>query len=167
MKATNQAWYWLATGVLALGLNGYYLDGGLQGLHRLVNCAETRVTETGAQFSQIAAVAEVAMTDSAGLRCERSAPTSVVAVRPNIPPRTQARLAQLQERMGEMQATRVQARIARLQQAMARRELQRAQVEWQDGRISLVNDAGQVQITLPGVEVNVPQGPVVDVRQPN
>jgi hypothetical protein len=30
-----------------------------------------------------------------------------------------------------------------------------------------VNDEGQVQVKLPGVEVNVPQEPVVDVPQPN
>lgn len=53
------------------------------------------------------------------------------------------------------------------QQLMAERERQRAQVEWQDGRISVVNDAGQVQVKLPGVEVNVPQGPLVDVPQTN
>jgi hypothetical protein len=167
MKATNHPWYWLAAGVLALGLNGYYQDGGLTVLHRLANCAKTRAAKTGEQFSQMSAVAEVAMTDSAGLRCERSAPTSVVALSPGIPPRTQARLARLQERLGKMQAARIQARIARLQRAMAQRELRRAQVEWQDSRISVVNGAGQVQVKLPGVEVNVPQGPVVDVPQTN
>jgi len=167
MKAATQAWYWLAAGVLALGLNGYYQDGGLPVLHRLANCTQTRVAQSKTQFSQMATMAEVASTDSAGLRCERSAPRSGVAFSPSIPPQAQARLAHLQERLGELQAARVQARIARLQQVMARRELRRAQVEWQDGRISAVNDAGQFQLTLPGVEVNVPQGPVVDVPQPN
>ena len=167
MKAANKAWYWLAVGVLALGLNGYYQDGGLQGLHRLANCAENRLVEARMQFGQMAPLAEVAMAGPARVRCERSAPASVVAVSPNIPAQAQARLAHSQERLGEMQAARVQARIARLQQVMARRELRRAQVEWQDGRISAVNDAGQFQLTLPGVEVNVPRGPVVDVPQPN
>ncbi|HEY6938405.1 MAG TPA: hypothetical protein VI424_14695, partial [Terriglobales bacterium] len=84
-----------------------------------------------------------------------------------IPPQAQARLAHLQERLGEMQTSRVQARIARLQQVMAQRDLQRAQVEWQNGRISVLDDEGQVQVTLPHVEVSVPQVPVVEVSQPN
>ena len=160
MNAANKAWYWLAAGVLALGLNGYYQDGGLQGLHRLANCAETRVAEGRVQFSQMATVGEGAMAGPARLRCERSAPIAVVAVSPSIPPQAQARLAQLQERLGEMQVARVQARIAGLQQVMAQRELQRAQVEWQDGRISVVDDLGRVQVALPPlprVEISVPQ----------
>jgi hypothetical protein len=160
MNAANKAWYWLAAGVLALGLNGYYQDGGLQGLHRLANCTETRVAEGRVQFSQMATVAEGAMVGPARLHCERSAPIAVVAASPSIPPQAQARLAQLQERLGEMQVARVQARIAGLQQVMAQRELQRAQVEWQDGRISVVDDLGRVQVALPPlprVEISVPQ----------
>lgn len=33
----KQAWYWLAAGVMALGLNGMYHDGGAEWAHRLVN----------------------------------------------------------------------------------------------------------------------------------
>ena len=33
----KQGWYWLAAGVLALGLNGVYHDGGAEWAHRLVN----------------------------------------------------------------------------------------------------------------------------------
>jgi hypothetical protein len=36
MKA-NQAWGWLAAGVLAAGLNANYYDGGLQWAHRIAN----------------------------------------------------------------------------------------------------------------------------------
>ena len=31
---TTQAWVWLTAGVLALGLNGIYQDGGAQWAHR-------------------------------------------------------------------------------------------------------------------------------------
>ena len=165
MRATNQAWYWLAAGVLALGLNGYYQDGGLQQVHGLAESALTTIAEARTHFSQAASPAKVTFAE--GPRCERSAPTSVFAVSPSVPPQAQARLAELQDRMGEMQAVRVQARLARLQQIIARREAQSAQVDWQDGRISVVNDAGQVHIMLPSVEVNIPQEPVVDVTQPN
>ncbi len=167
MNPANKAWYWLAAGVLALGLNGYYQDGGMAGLHRLASCAETRMAETRTQFSQVGTVAEATMSGRAHLRCGRSTPTSVVVVRPVIPPQAQARLALLQEGSEDMQAARVQARLARLQQVMARRDLQRAPVEWQKGRISVLDDEGWVQVTLPRVEVDIPQGPVMDGAEPN
>jgi hypothetical protein len=162
MKAATQAWYWLAAGVLALGLNGYYQDGGLLQIHRLADSAKSTIAESRVHFSKAATLAEVFAERP---RCERQAPSGAVTAM--IPRQTQARRAELQERLEEMQAARVQARIARLQQVLAQRELQRAQVEWQDGRISVVNDAGQVQLTLPGVEVNVPQEPVAEIPQPN
>ena len=166
MKAATQAWYWLAAGVLALGLNVYYQDGGLQQVHRLTDSALTTIAETRAHVGQAATPAEVTFVE--GSRCERSAAPSIVAFSRNIPPQAQARLAHLQERLGEVQATRVQVRLARLQQLIAERELQRTQVEWQHGRISVANDAGQVQVELPGgVEMKLPQEPIVDVPQPN
>ena len=163
MNAANKAWYWLAAGVLALGLNGYYQDGGLQGLHPLAESSASVMAESRAQFNQAATLAEVALAEKA--RCQRQAPSEVVAA-----PQARARLAQLQERLGEMQAARVQAQLSRLQQVMAQRELQRAQVELQNRRISVVNDEGQIQVALPRlprVEVDAPEGPVVDVSQPN
>jgi hypothetical protein len=35
--AMKQGWYWLAAGVMALGLNGVYHQGGAEWTHRLVN----------------------------------------------------------------------------------------------------------------------------------
>lgn len=161
MNPANKAWCWLAAGVLALGLNGYYQDGGVQQIHRLADSAESTIAESRAQFSQAATVAEVTFAEH--LRCER--PSGAAA--PRIPQPAQARLAELQERLGDMQAARVQGRLARLQQVMARRELQRAPVEWRNGRISVLDDEGRVQVTLPRVEVDIPQGPLMDVSQPN
>ncbi len=39
---TTQGWGWLAAGVLALGLNGIYQDGGAAWAHRIVEpgCAD-------------------------------------------------------------------------------------------------------------------------------
>src|SRR5512146_565200 len=118
MRAANQAWYWLAAGVLALGLNGYYQDGGFQGLHRLANGAALAVNEAGAQIGQIATLAEVAMADHAQL-LSGPAPAMVAVPSVAIPAVTPARLAQLQVRLQTMQAARVRARMARLQEVMA------------------------------------------------
>lgn len=167
MNTTNKAWYWLAAGVLALGLNGYYQDGGLQGLHRLANNVTSTVAESKAEFSQVAMLADVAMSTHARIHCPRATPNAVVAVNAAMPPQAQARLADLQVRLGAMKAARVQARVARLQQVMARREMQRAQVELQNGRLNVLTNQGQVQIAWPRVEVNVPQAPVVDISEAN
>ncbi len=170
MKATNNAWYWLAAGVLALGLNGYYQDGGLPLLHRLTSCARTRVAASTVQFSQMATLAQVALADHAGLRCERPGPSAMVAVSASIPPQAQARLADLQMRLATLETARIQARVERLQQVMVRREMRRAQVELQNGRIAVITDQGQVQVELPPlphVKLEAPQGPWVDVTDPN
>ena len=34
---TTQAWAWLTAGVLALGLNGFYHDGGAVWAHRIAD----------------------------------------------------------------------------------------------------------------------------------
>src|SRR6185437_5592025 len=98
MNATNKAWYWVAAGVLALGLNGYYHDGGLQGLHRLANNVTSTVAETKAQFSQVAMLADVAMTTHARILCPRATPNTMVAVNAAMPPQAAARLADWQVR---------------------------------------------------------------------
>lgn len=170
MKATNNAWYWLAAGVLALGLNGYYQDGGLPALHGLTASAQARVAQTKGQFNQMAALAEVALDDHARLRCERPAPATVVAFGPSIPPQAQARLADLQMRLATLETARTQARLQRLEQVMAGREMRRAQVQLQNGRIEVMTDQGQVQVELPPlpqVKLEVPQRLWVDVTDPN
>lgn len=167
MKATNKAWYWLAAGVLALGLNGYYHDGGLQGLHRLANNATATLAETKAQFSQVAMLADVAMATHARIHCPRATPNTMVAVNAAMPPQAEARLADLQVRLSAVKAARVQARVARLEKVMVQREMQRAEVELQNGRLKVLTNQGQVQIAWPRVQVNAPQAPVLDISEPN
>ncbi len=46
MKSTQtQAWGWLAAGVLALGLNGIYQDGGAAWVHRHVDGVVARIAD--------------------------------------------------------------------------------------------------------------------------
>lgn len=161
MKAANKAWYWLAAGVLALGLNGYYQDGGLGPLHKVAERTTIAVANARAQFSEVATLAEVALAAHAQARYERPA---VVAVTPEvIPAEAQAQLAQLQGRLEAMQSAGVQAQMARLQEVMLRRELQRAQVELRNGRLAVLTDQGQVRVALPRVEIAVPQGPAIEI----
>jgi hypothetical protein len=158
MKAGNKAWYWLAAGVLALGLNGYYQDGGLRPLHDLAERTTLALADARAQFTQVATLAEVALADRAQARSQRTVP-AVVAVAPEVIPAE----AQLQERLGAMESARAQARMARFQEVIVRRELHRAQVELQNGRLAVLIDQGQGRVALPRVEINVPQVPAIEI----
>jgi hypothetical protein len=170
MRAANQAWYWLAAGVLALGLNGYYQDGGLQGVHRLADSTLAKVSTTKAQFTEMAMLARVAMADHSRFRCERRAPTAVVAFDSNVALHPPSQLPDFQVRLGDMQSARVQARVAGLEQVIRNRQLQRAQVALRNRGLEVLTDQGQVQVELPQVpqvQITVPQSPAVDMSEPN
>src|SRR5271170_762414 len=51
---TTQGWGWLAAGVLALGLNGFYQDGGLARAHQIVDAAIGRVAERSGALVELA-----------------------------------------------------------------------------------------------------------------
>lgn len=171
MTATHKAWYWLAAGVLALGLNGYYQDGGFQGLHRLAERTTSAVAEAREQFGQVAALAEVAWAERAQSRCPREVPPAVAVNRQDLPVQAQVRLAELQTRLSGLEAARLQARMARLQQIMGERQMRRAQVELENGRLAVLTDSARVNIAvprLPEVQVHVPGSVEVSVsEQPN
>src|SRR5271170_250460 len=42
---TTQGWGWLTAGVLALGLNGFYHDGGVAWAHRIMDHVTARVAD--------------------------------------------------------------------------------------------------------------------------
>jgi len=68
---TTQAWTWLTTGVLALGLNGFYRDGGASLVHRAVVRAIDQIEERSGPVVALAAGRAdwfVARTKMAGAR---------------------------------------------------------------------------------------------------
>ena len=165
MSAASKAWYWLAAGVLALGLNGYYQDGGLPALHRIAERSTQVVGEARAQFGQAATLAEVSLADQALVRCPRGGPAVVGETPLMVPPEAQARLALAQEHLATLQRVRVPIQMARLQQVIAREEMRGAQVEIENGRIQVLTSQGGVRVTLPPlprVEVNAPRGPAIE-----
>lgn len=164
MSATHKAWYWLAAGVLALGLNGYYQDGGFQGVHQLAACTRGAVNEARAQFRQVATLAEVALAERAQNRYSRQVPSAVAVNRQDLPVQAQVRLAELQARLSSVEAARLQLRMARLQRIVAERNMQRAQVEIENGRLAVLTDSARVNISLPPLprmEIATPQAVVV------
>lgn len=159
MSATHKAWYWLAAGVLALGLNGYYQDGGFQGVHQLAECTSGAIAEARAQFRQVATLAEVTLAERAQSRSSQEVPAAVIVNRQGLPVQAQVRLA-VQARLSDEQAARLQARMARWQRIMAKREMRQAQVEIENGRLAVLTDSARVNIAmppLPRVEIATPE----------
>lgn len=98
--ASDKAWYWLAAGVLALGLNGAYQNGEFQWAHRLACHAESFVDRGSEEALRLVAAAEVMLGRS-----------------PESLGRTEAALKKLQ------------MRIACKRVEMARRDVDMAQVQ--------------------------------------
>jgi len=52
---SKQAWGWLAAGVVALGLNGFYQDGGAAWAHRMVDQLRDQIAERSSVMANLAA----------------------------------------------------------------------------------------------------------------
>jgi hypothetical protein len=140
--ATEKAWYWLAAGVLALGLNGAYQDGEFPWVHNLADrsCALLeRVTEQKDRF--------VAMTEIMFGR----EPSSLA--------RAQERLARLQERLSTTQVDRIQRRLEVAQCKIARAQAKVVVLE----HSQLCSGTSHFVVHVPSV--NMPAMPAVNVRE--
>jgi hypothetical protein len=150
----TQAWGWLTAGVVALGLNGFYHDGGAEWAHRVGD----RISDQSAVVAErISGRAEqfLAQAGMVGAREETaSCPFSTALAR------VQTRMARTQNRFAHFQAmsARRGAKVVELEanQAQARVE---QRVEAQLARVSfasaMVNPV-QVRVACPRVRVNVP-----------
>ncbi|HUO25959.1 MAG TPA: hypothetical protein VMU61_09835 [Candidatus Aquilonibacter sp.] len=155
MKGT-QAWTWLAAGVMALGLNGYYHDGGARWAHQIADYAAMQstavVTMSADRVGQLAS--EVRLLASPGE--DRSC-------------RVTTAMAHLQTRLARGQAgfARVEAISARQEAALARLEANRARIEAQMQRLrvmpAMVNPVS-ITVRCPRVHVNIPQIDIPQVR---
>ncbi len=122
---TNTAAYWIAVGVLALGLNSEYHQGRFVALHRAADNA-------GSVLCQLVARAEDTLAVATGLTSRRSSlPDSMLAVA------DQAEMAPDQAQMIREEA-RAQAEMVREQvreQILAQREVLRAQADMRRAEI--------------------------------
>jgi hypothetical protein len=167
MKNT-QAWGWLVAGVLALGLNGFYHDGGAVWAHRAVDRVVGRIADqSGAVLALASGHADRFMVKA-----------SVLAARDQTAScRWATAAARLQTKMAPSQSglARFEAMSAREEAALARVEASRARVEAQVARVRLTPaafDTVTVPVVCPRVRVNIPRvsiprpmvkGPVVHV----
>ena len=121
---TTQGWGWLAAGVLALGLNGIYHDGGAAWAHRNVDGVMARiVNQSGAVIALASGRADrfVANANLVAARDETASCRLATAVA-----RFQSKMARMQSGMAHFEAM-----SARQEAALARVEANRARIEAQ------------------------------------
>ena len=144
---TIQGWAWLTTGVLALGLNGIYHDGGAAWAHRVVD----RVVQQSQTLVELASAHGgrfIEKTDFVVARNETASCRVATAIA-----RVQTKMARTQNGMA-----RFEAMSGRQEAALARVEANRARIE---ARVRLApvtfNSVAVPVVVCPRVRVNVPR----------
>jgi hypothetical protein len=154
---TTQAWGWLAAGVLALGLNGFYQDGGAEWAHQIVDRVASR---SGAVLALASGRGDQFLSE-AGLVTARDESRSC---------RVATSMARLQTRMARGQAgfARVEAMSAREEAAMARLEGNRARIKAQVERVRFMPavSALKIQVACPRLRVNIPRIQIPQIEIP-
>jgi hypothetical protein len=155
--AMKQGWYWLAAGVMALGLNGVYHDGGAEWAHRLVN--------------RSAAVVALASGHAERLLASAREQTALCRVATEMA-RFQTKMARTQTGFAHFDAMTAQqeAALARLEADRAQLEAGRARMEAQVARLDFASASfapefgaafGPMRIKLPvncpRLRVNIPR----------
>lgn len=156
---TTQGWGWLTAGVLALGLNGFYHDGGAAWAHRIANRvaqqSEAMVELASAQSDGILERVNLAVTRDETASCRLG--TAMARVQSQIA-RTQ--IARTQMARTQSGWARFEAMSARQEAALARMEANRARIEAQVARVRLAPVAFDSvtipEVACPGVRINVP-----------
>jgi hypothetical protein len=164
---TTQGWGWLAAGVLALGLNGFYHDGGLGIAHRIVDRVADRVTEGSEFLANLASEHADRFAEQANVVVVRNETASC---------RLATAMARVQNRIAQSQVgwAHAEAMTARQEAAMARVEAEQARIEAQTIRVQVATDvfrpmmvqAMKVPVICPRVRVSVPRVPMVRIPAP-
>src|SRR5215469_4932977 len=149
----TQAWGWLATAVLAAGLNSSYHSGGLEWAHRVADGVQHN---TRAVLALATGNAErfVAEAEWASAQNSHSCPFS-------------AALAAVQRSIApvDSEQERFEARTARQEAALARLEANRVRMEARMARLNMANFHPMVvrvpRVVCPRLRVSVPRIPVV------
>src|SRR5215468_6038 len=124
--ASEKAWYWLAAGVLALGLNGAYQDGQFEWVHGLVN----RSTEV---------VEDASMRGLGGLVSVEA----LVGLHPSRPGWMETTLHGMQ---GKLACKRMEMAERQIDTAQIQRDLAQARAERQLARVQMKMDKVRVLV---------------------
>ena len=160
---TNQAWGWLAAGVLAAGLNASYHDGGLQLVHRIAH----RVEHSSAAILALASGNADRFLSEAQLVTARNENASCRLGTTLTRVHTEIASANTGFDRFEVMSDRQQAQLERLEANRDRMEAQiRARVEARTAHLR-VPEVALTQVVLrtpqvsacPRIRVNIPQSP--------
>jgi hypothetical protein len=163
---TTQGWGWLAAGVLALGLNGVYQDGGLARAHQIIDTAIERVADRSGTLIDLASERVDRFVESGSLVAARDETTSC---------RLASAMARFQGKMIRTQGAlaRIEVMSARQEVALARVEANRARMEAHVARVRLApvafNTLEMPVVACPRLRVNVlrvPRAPMVRIPAP-
>ncbi|MGC2194035.1 MAG: hypothetical protein WA628_05125 [Terriglobales bacterium] len=151
---SDKAWYWLAAGVFALGLNGAYQDGQLNWAHCLAGRAASMVQRVSDQGLRAVALAEMML----GRNPEASGPTEVVLQR------IQTKLVCQRVARAERQIAMAQVR-RQLVEADVQRKLDRAQMKMDKVRMVTIDRANRFRNCrgLTSAFVAMPEIPQIDL----
>jgi hypothetical protein len=139
----TQAWGWLIAGIMALGLNGFYQDGGFEWAHRAVNEVEN---STGAVLALASGHAEQFLAEAQLLKAASENPSCplerqlahVRAWVAQTAAQTQTQIEAQTQVQADQQVARLEVMSARHQAELARFQADRdriaAQVEAQRAR---------------------------------
>jgi hypothetical protein len=117
---SDKAWYWLAAGVLALGLNGAYQDGEFQWVHRLADHSARLMERASEEGLRTLATAEV-----------------MVGRNPESLARTEATLQKLQMRIA---CKRIEMARREVDMAQVHRDLAAARIDQQMAKVQASMD---------------------------
>lgn len=155
---SKQAWGWLVAGVLALGLNGFYQDGGAVWAHRAVNQVFAGVTDQAEPVLALAAGRADWFMAKTNMLAEREETTTC---------RFATSLARLQTSLLQNRIPRAQGALvrfeavsAREEAALDRMEANQARMEAQLARIrvapAIFSPVVCPRVRVPQVRVSVP-----------
>jgi hypothetical protein len=151
----TQAWGWLAAGVVALGLNGFYQDGGAQWAHQIVDRAahdtEAVIALATGHADRLLAQARLASVQRETQSCPWQGSMA----------RTQARMARAQAQVDAMSARR-QAQLDRFQAQRDRAEAQIARMRVPAMTFNTV-DVVAPNVDCPRIQIRVPRPPQVRI----
>ena len=156
----KQGWYWLAAGVMALGLNGVYHDGGAEWAHQLVHRSAAVVAlESGHAERFLASAREQTVLCRVATQMART--QTGFAHFEAMTAQQEAGLARLEANRAQFEAgrARLEAQVARLDFASAALSPEFG-VAFGAKRIKLPVDCPRLRVNIPRTFVRVPAPPV-------
>jgi hypothetical protein len=160
MAMKSEALGWLAAGVLALGLNGIYHDGGAAWLHRNADQVIAQVADrSGAVLALATGRADLFLAKAhvAAARNETASCRMAAAMA-----RAQSKMERMHDGMADFEAM-----SAREEAGLARLEADRARIEAQVARVSYAAfDPVKVRVFCPRIQVAIPQVRIPAVNIP-